>query len=194
LQITPRSAQVYVDGQFAGLVDEFDGSFQRLNVEIGRHEIQVYQEGYRTLKREVLFTRGTTVKIEGALQPLAPGDPAEPIPAPAPSTAQQYQSPRAAPPPRAPEQSGFGTLLVRVNPSDAVILVDGEVWERPAGESRFSIDLAEGPHQVEIRKDGYSPYVRTVDVHRGRAFTLNVSLTPRDPRQLQIRGYPAYQR
>jgi hypothetical protein len=80
----------------------------------------------------------------------------------------------------------FGTLLVRVYPADAEISIDGEVWERPAGESRLSIDLAEGPHQVEIRKSGHAPYVRVVELRRGRTFTLNVSLSPGDPRQLQL--------
>jgi PEGA domain len=179
LHITPRNAQVYVDGRFVGLVDQFDGSLQRLRVDSGQHEVQVYHEGYRSLTQKVLFTRGTTLKIEGALQPLNPGEPAEPKPAPDPATPSpdRYERP-PAPPSRAGEQGEFGTLSVRVNPADAVILIDGEVWERPAGDNRFSIDLAEGLHQVEIRKDGHRPYVRSVDVRRGRTFTLNVSLTP----------------
>jgi hypothetical protein len=72
-------------------------------------------------------------------------------------------------------------LSLRVNPADAVIVVDGEVWDRPQGENRFSIDLAEGVHQVEVRKEGFQPYQRTVEVRRGRTFTLNVSLTPGGP-------------
>ena len=37
--VEPSKARVYVDGYFAGEVDEFDGMFQRLNVAPGRHEI-----------------------------------------------------------------------------------------------------------------------------------------------------------
>jgi hypothetical protein len=77
------------------------------------------------------------------------------------------------------EQGGFGTLSIRVSPSDAVILIDGEVWERSQGDNRFSIELAEGVHQIEIRKEGYGSYARTIDVYRGRVSTLNVGLTPR---------------
>ena len=68
---------------------------------------------------------------------------------------------------RADERAGFGTLSVRVNPPDAVILIDGEVWDRSPGDSRFSIELTEGVHQIEIRKDGYGSYARTIDVYRG---------------------------
>jgi hypothetical protein len=75
------------------------------------------------------------------------------------------------------QTAGFGTLSVRTIPPDAVILVDGEAWDRPAGDNRFSIELANGRHQVEIRKEGFRPYVRTVDILGGRTFLLNVSLT-----------------
>ncbi len=87
---------------------------------------------------------------------------------------------------RANEPAEFGTLSTRVMPPDAVILVDGEALARPEGENRFSIDLAEGPHQVEVRKEGFRPYVRTIDVLAGRTFTLNVSLTPGGSGQLRV--------
>ena len=32
VEVTPREAKVYVDGYFAGIVDDFDGTFQRLRV------------------------------------------------------------------------------------------------------------------------------------------------------------------
>jgi hypothetical protein len=90
----------------------------------------------------------------------------------------RYESQRPAPIDHATDQAGYGTLSIRVNPSDAVILIDGEAWDRPNGDNRLSIDLPEGSHQIEIRKQGYGPYLRTVDVRSGRAFVLNVSLSP----------------
>jgi hypothetical protein len=179
LLIAPRNAQVYVDGQFLGLVDEFDGSLQRLHVPIGEHELQVYLEGYRTLTQKVLFTRGTTLRIQSALQPLAPGEPSEPKPAPkaAMLRTDPYQRHTPASPPRTGERAESGTLSLRVNPPDAAILIDGEPWERPQGENRFTIDLPEGTHQVEVRKAGYRGYTRSVDIQRGQTLPLNVSLT-----------------
>jgi hypothetical protein len=58
-----------------------------------------------------------------------------------------------------------------------VLLVDGEAWDRAEGDNRFSIELANGRHQVEVRKEGFRPYVRTVDIPGGRTFVLNVNLT-----------------
>jgi hypothetical protein len=94
---------------------------------------------------------------------------------PPPSRYDTYEAP---PTNRANDRGAFGTLSLRVMPSDAAILIDGEAWDRPQGEDRFSIDLTEGPHRIDVRKQGYGSYVRTVDVLRGRTITLNVGLTP----------------
>ena len=64
-----------------------------------------------------------------------------------------------------------------MRPSDADILVDGEVWSAPEGEDQFVIELAEGPHRIEVRKDGFQTYATTVRVRRGESVRLNVSLT-----------------
>ncbi len=40
-----------------------------------------------------------------------------------------------------------------------------------------SIELTEGPHRIEVRKDGFQTYATTVRVRRGEAIRLNVSLT-----------------
>lgn len=188
LQISPRDAQVYVDGRFVGLVDDFDGSFQQLRVEAGQHQLQVYLDGYRAYTENVLFRVGTTVRLQGKLEPLRPGEQAEPKPAPRPVTRPPdgYQRPAPVTAHRASEAADFGTLSTRVTPPDAVILVDGEAWARPQGENRFSIDLAEGPHQVEVRKEGFRPYVRSIDILGGRTFTLNVSLSPGGSGQLRV--------
>ena len=37
--VRPEKARVYVDGYYAGVVDDYDGVFQRLRVEPGPHEI-----------------------------------------------------------------------------------------------------------------------------------------------------------
>ena len=46
-----------------------------------------------------------------------------------------------------------------------------------AARAAHYIDLAEGSHSVEVRKDGYRTYTRSIQVRRGETVTLNVSLT-----------------
>lgn len=42
----PRGAEVYVDGYYAGLVDDFDGVFQHLEQEPGPHRIEIRAPGF----------------------------------------------------------------------------------------------------------------------------------------------------
>jgi hypothetical protein len=181
LQVTPRNTKVYIDGYFVGVVDNFDGNLQRLNVESGEHELQLHLEGYRPFTLKVLFVRGRTLKIAHTMQPLGPGEAAAPLPKPDETVrAQPYRdpsTPRQGPPPRRGQQSEFGSLLLRVRPADAQILVDGEAWTAPAGEDQFVIELAEGSHRIEVRKEGFQPYSTIVRVRRGETARLNVSLT-----------------
>ena len=58
LDVKPKEAEVYVDGYYAGMVDDFDGTFQRLRVEPGEHEIELWLDGYRTVQPEGLSDAG----------------------------------------------------------------------------------------------------------------------------------------
>jgi len=70
LKVTPRDASVYVDGYFAGVVDDFDGAFQRLKLESGPHRIEIRMDGYESLMFETRITPDETVNYEGALKRL----------------------------------------------------------------------------------------------------------------------------
>ena len=70
LKVKPRNAKVYVDGFFVGLVDEFDGAFQKLALNGGRHKVEVRAEGYETAEFDVLITPDQTVTFQGELKKL----------------------------------------------------------------------------------------------------------------------------
>lgn len=61
--VEPSKARVYVDGYYAGTVDDFDGLLQRLNVSPGRHEISFRLEGYKSHTFSVYANRDQTLKI-----------------------------------------------------------------------------------------------------------------------------------
>lgn len=82
LEVTPKEAEVYVDGYYAGLVDDFDGTFQRLRVPPGEHEIELWLDGFRTVKQKVYLTRDNTFKIKYQMERLAGGQTPEPKPQP----------------------------------------------------------------------------------------------------------------
>jgi len=57
----PRDAQVFVDGYYAGVVDDYDGVFQHLNLEAGSHHIEIEVEGYSLIAFDVHVRPGQTI-------------------------------------------------------------------------------------------------------------------------------------
>src|SRR5262245_9794968 len=68
LKVKPREAEVYVDGYYVGLVDEFDGMFQRLHIEPGPHRIEVRAAGYEPLVFEVRISPDHTTTYQGEMK------------------------------------------------------------------------------------------------------------------------------
>ena len=83
VEVTPRQAEVYVDGYDAGPADDFDGIFKRLHTTPGGHSITLHLEGYRTVTQSVYVPPGTTFKLRDTMEKLAPGEISEQPPLPA---------------------------------------------------------------------------------------------------------------
>src|SRR5215472_9966099 len=60
IQVTPKQAEVFVDGYRAGIVDDFNGIFQRLHVRPGGHDVVIYLPGYRTFEDRVYASPNST--------------------------------------------------------------------------------------------------------------------------------------
>jgi hypothetical protein len=195
LEVKPKQAQVFVDGYFAGVVDDFDGSFQRLHVKPGDHELVLYLEGYKTVRQNIRLARRQEARIKYDMTPLPAGETAEPPPQPTaappdegyadnPPAQPRRQAPRAAPASGAVEAAvvqgeGFGSLVIRVQPSGSDVLIDGERWQGPEGSERLVVQVSAGTHKVEVRKEGSVPFSTTIRVRPGETIPLNVSLPPR---------------
>lgn len=67
LKVKPVEASVYVDGYYAGLVDDFDGVFQRLRLDAGPHRIDIRSPEYDTLSFDVLIQPDHTTTFRGEL-------------------------------------------------------------------------------------------------------------------------------
>jgi len=80
--VTPKDAEVYVDGYYAGLADQFDGAFQRLHLSPGGHSITLHLEGFRTVTQDVYVRPDSTFKITTNMERLAAGETSAPVPPP----------------------------------------------------------------------------------------------------------------
>ncbi len=68
LKVEPRDAEVYVDGYYAGIVDDFDGIWQQLRLDDGGHRIEVRKPGLTTLTFDVMVQPGRTITYRGDMR------------------------------------------------------------------------------------------------------------------------------
>ena len=175
LEVKPQQAEVFVDGYYAGIVDDFDGTFQRLRLPPGAHELTLYRDGFKTVHQSLRLASGSTFKVSYTMEPLAAGEVAEPRPTPPPRPPDEGEGARRPP---ASAAAGFGTLAIRVQPVDAVVLIDGERWQS-SGQDRLIVEVPEGPHRIEIMKEGFDTYSTEITMAPGQTTPINVSLRSR---------------
>lgn len=64
----PRDAQVFADGNYVGIVDDFDGLAQHLNLEAGRHRIEIHAPGLTPIAFDVDVIGGQTIELRAELR------------------------------------------------------------------------------------------------------------------------------
>lgn len=72
LQVQPRDAEVYIDGYFSGIVDDFDGRLQGLTLETGGYSVEIVAPGFEPLAFDIRITPGRTTTYRGELLPRLP--------------------------------------------------------------------------------------------------------------------------
>jgi hypothetical protein len=60
---------------------------------------------------------------------------------------------------------------------DAQIWVDGELWQASQPRELRQIQLHEGIHKLELKKEGFDSFSADVMVRPGQTSTVNVTLT-----------------
>jgi hypothetical protein len=186
--VEPAKARVYVDGYYAGIADDFDGIFQRLNVSPGRHEITFRLDGYKSHTFSIYANRNQTLKLRADLAKGAgdtresigyenPGreedvddeaderadsrdrrDPSREVDAQQDSTRDR----RYVPP--TDRQGGLGEVFFEIEPADASVYVDGEFFGKASQLAR--VELPEGRHRIEVVRPGYKTEETEVEVGR----------------------------
>ena len=200
LQVTPKSAEVFVDGYLMGLVDDFDGMFQRLHLDAGEHTLELYRAGYTVARQKIFVGPRATLRVKYTLTRLRPDEAAEPRPVARqvdarpqpPLTGAGPRDPRDDPDrpvprgrrgdrPRPSPGAGYGTIAVHVQPRDAEVLIDGERWDM-GPDGRVDVQVSAGRHHLEIRRRGSRPFNQDVEVRADEPTPINVSLVPEGDR------------
>jgi len=200
--VDPEKTRVYVDGYYAGVSDDFDGIFQRLNVSPGRHDIALKLEGYRTHRVKIYVPADTTVKIrhdmvKGAGEETVEdrtGDEDRPALRDRDRDSdrdderydadrdrdrddydrERYERRRPSREERDEDVPPPATLRLRVAPEDASIYIDGRF--RGTGRQLDELLLPPGHHKLEVVRPGYRTHEAEFDVAEGKPTDLEVSL------------------
>jgi hypothetical protein len=202
LLVEPSKTRVYVDGYYAGIVDDFDGIFQRLNLPPGRHELSFKLEGYKTHRVRLYVPYDHTIKVhhdmergagEGAVDDSLdkPGeewaerererddrerDRRRERTEARRSEAREAQADEDDADADEPDTAAAssGSLRLSVRPEDASIYIDGAF--RGTGRELNSLDLKPGKHRVEVVRPGFRTFDREVEVTNAEPVELSVEL------------------
>lgn len=64
----PKEAQVFADGYYVGIVEDFDGPIHHLNLPAGTHRIEIRIEGYQPIAFDVNVQPGQTITYHAGLR------------------------------------------------------------------------------------------------------------------------------
>ncbi len=182
IMVEPDDAEVYVDGYYAGEVDDFNGVFQRLHVRPGQHEIALKRRGYRTHRIKVYVPVGGTLKVHYEMErgqatdvtESVVGSPADLEPndggrGPAADDEQPSADVPSAPPTRRPAD-----VTLSIKPQDAAVYVDGRFMGN--GADVDELQLVPGKHRIEVVRPGFATYDKELDVASGESREVKIEL------------------
>jgi hypothetical protein len=69
LNVTPSKAGVYLNGQYVGVVDQFDGWPRYLWLEEGTYRLTLYREGLQTIAKDYSVYPGVVIDVRERMQP-----------------------------------------------------------------------------------------------------------------------------
>ncbi len=197
LNVSPKHAQVYLDGGLVGKTGQYDGWPQYLWLPPGNHELIFHLDGYQTVRQEVKVVAGIVQRTHLDLVPGQATAVAE-LSVPHQRREQERRDlydryakdrPRVLAPSDAPSADAVpaptgdapvdsAVLVVDIDPSDAVVYLDGRLIGSASSLAAQggNLTVAAGAHTLEVIRPGYANYVTTVDAVPGKSLAVSIRL------------------
>lgn len=181
LNVRPKKAEVFIDGQRIGKVGRFDGYPSNLWLEEGTYQLVIYHPGYRTLHETVKVFAGVVIDFDQHMVPGEATPPEEIVPPPTVEPTEQVARDdpyREAPPSDMDLSHEPARLHLTVEPRDASVYLDG----RFLGTGDELVDLRSGlmvnpgEHQLSVVRPSFESEELTVEVAPGEDLELAVRL------------------
>lgn len=174
--VTPDTAEVWVDGKFFGTASDFDGWFQSLKLPLGVHTAEFRQPGYLPYAVSFTITPEDTTSIEHTMQ-TAPEGYVEPAPPLVVTPGGAHGSTPGGTDTRPGQTVGAGTLTITVSPGGAEIFIDGGYKATSPDQAVANeLSLPAGRHDVKVTKPGYRDYFAETYVADGGQVNMSVDL------------------
>lgn len=199
LDVKPKKTEVYIDGNYIGVVDKYDGFPRYLWLRKGTYEISFYLDGYETVTRVVTVYPGLVIDIKDR---MTPGEGLRPEPRESPQpeygtedergedARDSYSDPgmrrRDVSPSQRQERSyrpgDFRSeparLALQVHPADASVYLDGRFLGSGAELARLhsSLVIDPGEHVLQVLRPGYRDQELRFEARPGEEVELDVEL------------------
>ena len=163
VDISPDDAAVFVDKHFAGLANQFSGTFKHLTLHAGPHLIEIRKAGFRSLAVEVSLFPDQNLTLWRTLQPVHDGEDAD-----AEASAPAFEE-GAFPP---VVQGASGELRFDVTPKETEIYADGfyvGIVDDFNGSQHMM--LTQGEHRLVLKREGYETLDFNLSVDSDRTVT-----------------------
>lgn len=198
--ISPEEAEIYLDGRYVGIADDFDGYPDYLYLEPGRYRLEFRLEGYETRSIDIRARRGAKHDIDQKLRRI-PGasrysgsrrdsdpsaqrfwgksrDSSEPVTREPIDTEEVYSNREDQ---RGPDgdREQETRLRLSVDPPDAAVYVDDRFvgTAEELSTRRRGISISPGKHTVTVLRPGLEEKAVSVQVDEGETEDLRVSLS-----------------
>jgi len=223
LDVSPEEAQIYVDGNYVGVADDYDGFPTFLWLEEGTYDLAIYRSGYETIFRQYTVYPGIVIDVEDRMRRGESVHPEQMQPKATINRDERIRrnrereeevrredergheddlwesetrdSERSYPSESAPEaESGdsvsgdmvsgapvsgdIARLLLEVQPSDAVVYLDGNFLGTGSEVQglRAGLVVDPGQHTLEVVRPGYETREVEISLSAGERVDLMIEL------------------
>lgn len=199
--VSPERAEIWVDGRRVGVADDFDGFPTHLLLEKGTYDVVIYLPGYRTIARQYSIYPGLVIDVEDRMER---GESVHPLDLETKTHERRDERLRRdrerrervdrderswQPAPRGESSvEGWldargepGRLLLRIEPADASVYLDGRFVGTGDDLARLRAGLLvdSGEHLLEVVRPGFASASESVAVGAGEEVELEVGLVSR---------------
>jgi hypothetical protein len=178
-EVKPQIAKIFMDGDYVGIADDYDGWWQGLPLVPGKHRLVFRAEGHTpyAVTLRVLPNQNSHIKYQ-----MQPGEDVIPEQEMYPERERTEKPPRRnrdydreqgwerererySDRDRAPSKETRIGVSLRIEPADATVYVDGAYYGT-AGRNGDEIQvlLPVGIHRIEVVRPGYESYTQDLNV------------------------------